>query len=119
MSCYLIWMIVLWNLYLNKIYVIVESYEHLLLRKRLCFSSTIFFQVNFKYATEDTLKRSVGRDGPMTQDDLSASILKFWKSHLSVEQCNRYIDHVYRVIQAVISAKGKYSGFEKKVIMRI
>ena len=58
-----------------------------------------------------TMKRSVGRDGPMTQDELSASILKFWKSHLSVEQCNRYIDHVYRVIPAVISAKGKYSGF--------
>ena len=58
-----------------------------------------------------TMKRAVGRDGPMTQDELVASILRFWKSHLTIDQCNRYINHIYRVIPAVISAEGGYSGF--------
>ena len=57
-----------------------------------------------------TLKHYVAKDMPRTQQDLVDSIVKFWNSHLTVEQCNRYIDHVYNVIPKVIHAKGGFSG---------
>ena len=57
-----------------------------------------------------TLKHYVAKDMPRTQQDLVDSIVKFWDSHLPVEQCNRYIDHVYNVIPKVILAKGDFSG---------
>ena len=57
-----------------------------------------------------TLKYYVAKDMPHTQQDLVKSIAKFWKAHLTVEQCNKYIDHVYRVIPEVIKAKGGYTG---------
>ena len=57
-----------------------------------------------------TLKFYVARDVPTSQNELVQSIVKFWNSHLTVEQCNRYIDHVFRVIPKVIEAKGSFSG---------
>ena len=57
-----------------------------------------------------TLKFYVSKDAPQTQNELVNSIAKFWESHLTIEQCNRYIDHVFEVIPKVIEAKGNFSG---------
>ena len=57
-----------------------------------------------------TLKRLVRNDSPKNQNELVASILKNWKDHLTVHQCNRYIDHIFKVIPKVIEAEGGFSG---------
>lgn len=57
-----------------------------------------------------TMKRYVSKENPRSQDALVATILRFWNSHLTVEQCNRYIDHIYDVIPRVIDARGGHSG---------
>ena len=57
------------------------------------------------------MKRHVGKDAPMTQEELVASILRFWKFHLTVEQCQRYVDHIHKVIPKVVQVNGGYSGF--------
>ena len=58
-----------------------------------------------------SMKRYVSKEHPRTQDALVATIIRFWNSHLTVEQCNRYINHIYRVIPKVIEAEGGYSGY--------
>ena len=43
-----------------------------------------------------SMKLYVSKEYPHTQDSLIATIIRFWNSHLTVEQCNRYIDHNYK-----------------------
>ena len=57
------------------------------------------------------LKGYVGKEAPRTQDSLCATILRFWHMHLTVEQCQRYVDHIHKVIPKVIEANGGFSGF--------
>ena len=57
------------------------------------------------------LKRYISKENPRTQDGLTATVFRFWKVHLTKEQCNRYIDHIHRVIPVVIEKKGAHSGF--------
>ena len=57
------------------------------------------------------MKHEVARKQPRSQDELVATLKSFWTNHLTVNQCNRYINHIYRVIPKVISVKGSYSGF--------
>ena len=57
------------------------------------------------------MKRYVGKEAPRTQDELVASLLRFWKCHLTVAQCRRYVDHIHKVIPKVIEANGGFSGY--------
>ena len=57
------------------------------------------------------MKRYVGNEAPRTQDALVATILRFWNVHVTVEQCNRYINHIYKVIPRVIAVEGGFSGY--------
>lgn len=57
-----------------------------------------------------TMKHHVSKAQPRTQDELVSTLKQFWKSHLSVHQCNEYINHIYRVIPKVIEKKGGFSG---------
>ena len=57
-----------------------------------------------------TMKYYVSKENPKNQKELVDSILKIWKEHLTVAQCNKYIDHMYHVLPKVIEAEGGYSG---------
>ena len=57
-----------------------------------------------------TMKYYVSKDNPKNQEQLVNSIFKIWKSHLTVTQCNRYIDHIFKVLPKVVEAEGGFSG---------
>jgi hypothetical protein len=48
---------------------------------------------------------------PRTIQELKEAILAFWTTKLTNQLCNKYIDHVYKVIPAVIKKKGQASGY--------
>ena len=56
------------------------------------------------------MKHHVSKVQPRTQDELVSTLKTFWKNHLTVDQCNRYINHIYRVIPKVIEKDGGFSG---------
>ena len=56
------------------------------------------------------LKVQVAEYNPETVDELCAAIIERWEAHLTVEQCNRYIDHNFKALDAVVAAKGGYTG---------
>ena len=57
------------------------------------------------------MKHYVSKKQPRTQEELVSVLKSFWSEHLTVEQCNRYINHIYRVIPKVIVKAGGYSGY--------
>jgi transposase len=57
------------------------------------------------------LKHHLGKNvKPRTQDELIQGIQDFWGG-LTPERCNKYIDHVYKVIPAVIARYGAATGY--------
>ena len=56
------------------------------------------------------LKRYVSRAGPTTKDELIRVINEFWENTMTVELCNRYIDHVFKVAPVVVLLEGKATG---------
>ena len=57
------------------------------------------------------MKRYVSKENPKSRDALVVCIIKFWEHHLTKAQCNRYINHIYRVIPKVIEVNGSHSGY--------
>ncbi|KAH3889964.1 hypothetical protein DPMN_014031 [Dreissena polymorpha] len=55
------------------------------------------------------LKRSIYSQGCTTVDKLIAAILSYWEE-LTVEACNKYIDHIYKVAPVCILMKGAATG---------
>ncbi|KAH3725879.1 hypothetical protein DPMN_051732 [Dreissena polymorpha] len=53
------------------------------------------------------MKRYVAKEGPQTKDELQASLENFWEKEMTVEQCNRYIDHCFKVAPVCVAMKGK------------
>jgi hypothetical protein len=43
---------------------------------------------------------------PKTKNELLQCIQKFWIEEMTTEQCNMYIDHIYKVVPACILMKG-------------
>ena len=52
------------------------------------------------------LKRRLAKQNLKTKDDLEKAIMHFWSTVLTVERCNKYIDHLYKVIPTVILIGG-------------
>ena len=46
---------------------------------------------------------------PRNQADLIHAIQTFWKSKLTINLCNKYIDHLYKVVPIVVEKKGEAS----------
>jgi hypothetical protein len=46
---------------------------------------------------------------PRTLAQLQEGILTFWKTKLTIALCNKYINHLYKVVPIVIEKKGKAS----------
>lgn len=47
---------------------------------------------------------------PRTQQELINGIKQFWEA-LTPNDCNKYIDHLFKVVPAVIEEEGAASGF--------
>ena len=47
---------------------------------------------------------------PRTKQELVDGILKFWET-VSIEKCNRYINHLNKVIPKVIELEGAATGY--------
>ena len=56
------------------------------------------------------LKRHVSRVSPTTKADLITTIDNFWNTTMTVELCNRYIDHIYKVVPVCVLLEGKATG---------
>jgi len=54
------------------------------------------------------LKRYLSKQEPTTKAELVRHTLEFW-SNLSPETCNKYIDHLYKVVPVVILMSGRLS----------
>ena len=53
------------------------------------------------------LKRRLAKQNLKTKDDLEKAIKHFWCNVLTVERCNKYIDHLYKVVPPVILKGGR------------
>ena len=52
------------------------------------------------------MKRHVAKIDPKTKDDLIETITAFWCEKMTVQQCNLYIDHIYKVIPVCVAMNG-------------
>lgn len=48
---------------------------------------------------------------PKTKDELANGITTFWRTRMTRDKCNRYIDHLAKVIPVVIEREGRASGY--------
>lgn len=48
---------------------------------------------------------------PKTKDELISGIKYFWQTRMTKEKCNKYIDHLKKVIPKVIERGGRASGY--------
>ena len=56
------------------------------------------------------MKDLCAKERPKGKDDLVAAVLKFWET-VTPEKCNRYIDHVKKVLPVVVEKGGDVTGF--------
>lgn len=56
------------------------------------------------------LKRYISKQEPRTKEELINAIEAFWGEKMTVEQCNRYIDHMFKVAPTVVAMRGKATG---------
>ncbi|CAC5364756.1 unnamed protein product [Mytilus coruscus] len=53
------------------------------------------------------LKRRLAMKTLKTKDDLQTALQEFWTRDLTIEYCNRFIDHLYKVVPVVIALEGR------------
>lgn len=56
------------------------------------------------------MKQKLGKMELKTKDELVRAIQTFWKNDLTVESCNTYIDHLYKVIPVALVCDGRATG---------
>ena len=56
------------------------------------------------------LKRAIAKREPRTKDELVDAITQFWYRQMTVDLCNRYIDHIYKVAPVCVLMRGKATG---------
>jgi hypothetical protein len=56
------------------------------------------------------MKLFVDKQAPANKAQLITALIAFWDT-LDTEKCNRYIDHLYRVLPSVVMRLGGPSGF--------
>ena len=64
------------------------------------------------------MKAFVGKQEPRSKEDLLAAIRRFWDHELTVDLCNRYIDHVFKVAPVCIELRGHATGDLPKKVFR-
>ncbi|VDI58524.1 Hypothetical predicted protein [Mytilus galloprovincialis] len=53
------------------------------------------------------LKRRLAKKDLKTKEDLETALEDFWTTDLTVECCNRFIDHLYKVVPTVMIVQGR------------
>ncbi len=48
---------------------------------------------------------------PRNKEELVQGILSFWDERLSIDQCNRYINHKFNTLPSIILHGGEATGF--------
>ena len=56
------------------------------------------------------LKRHVYKKNCRSLEQLTFAICDFWDNELTVERCNRFIDHVYKVAPVCVLMNGSATG---------
>ena len=56
------------------------------------------------------LKRYIAKAGPTTKEELIRVINEFWANTMTVDLCNRYINHIFKVAPVVVLLEGKATG---------
>ncbi|CAC5392038.1 unnamed protein product [Mytilus coruscus] len=56
------------------------------------------------------MKRHVARVDPKTKEELVNTLQTFWCEMMTVEQCNMYIDHIYKVAPVCVLMNGAATG---------
>ncbi|WAR19464.1 hypothetical protein MAR_001302 [Mya arenaria] len=64
------------------------------------------------------LKTHMYRRACTTVYELVAAITKYWKSKVTAEKCNRYIDYVFKVAPVCVVMKGYATGDVPKKIFQ-
>ena len=60
-----------------------------------------------EYLARDDIRREVK---PTTKQELMDGIVRFWET-VTVEKCNKYINHLNKVIPRVIKLEGAATGY--------
>ncbi|KAH3886103.1 hypothetical protein DPMN_010104 [Dreissena polymorpha] len=53
------------------------------------------------------MKRHVAKKSPRTKEELEDGLQEFWETEMTVEVCNLYIDHVFKVSPVCVAMNGK------------
>jgi hypothetical protein len=53
------------------------------------------------------MKCRLAKKSLQTKEDLEAALQEFWSTDLTVEHCNCFIDHLYKVLPTVIAVQGR------------
>jgi hypothetical protein len=56
------------------------------------------------------MKRFVAKAEPKTKDELCECIQEFWTTIMTVDLCNTYIDHIFKVVPVCVFMGGKATG---------
>ena len=56
------------------------------------------------------MKRHVAMVDPKTKDELINVLVQFWYQKMTTEQCNLYIDHIYKVAPVCVLLEGAAAG---------
>jgi hypothetical protein len=56
------------------------------------------------------MKRYVADKDSRNEEQLIDGVMEFWETVMTVELCNRYIDHIYKVVPVVARIAGAASG---------
>ena len=56
------------------------------------------------------MKQHAAKMNPLTKDELAECVDLFWRKVMTVDLCNRYIDHLYKVVPVVVLKKGESTG---------
>lgn len=65
------------------------------------------------------MKRYIAKKEPQTKQELVSSILHFWTTEMTVRQCNRYIDHVFKVAPICVLMKGAATADRPDKILNV
>ena len=64
------------------------------------------------------LKRYLAKKEPTTKDALVQHTMNFWYTEMSVETCNRYIDHNFKVVPVIVLMGGRATGDVPKKLFK-
>ena len=53
---------------------------------------------------------------PNNKNELVNGIITFWNTYVTVDYCNKKINHLFKVLNQIINLEGKATGFKQQKI---